>query len=697
MFDFELCACKLHVDVARRAAEYAARAAEEEEQRERGEREAKGEEETDPTELAVSNKLGARVGINIEIPDGPIQSERAKDEDTLPAGLPPPPAPAPVKPAPWAAHKDGASPNPGADQRFLENVLTYQQHKVEPTRTQAEVIRQQELVTMQRAHVAGLSGIDASASHGGWHQPLGGFGMSSPNASRRFGLPPTPKTPDSASQSIGTSPAGMSARNSPGPPGLKPGAPARPGLNVTAPRSMGGRVVSDSGAPTTPTEDAGLEMMEARLAAVMFDELDSEIFGANKAPAASSSSISSIRQREDSQAHSAWLDAQAAATQAATEMPSPGMSHVSSCTSLHETAAESDLWDNPTSGDAFGGGMWGGNGGGVGSGRVGGGGFGLKSVIESEESSGESSAAAAPSGAEGDVARIRSQLDAALEGLRREQRRADQAEARAEGLQIQNQALQEAVVAMRGEQRAKHEEFERLRDEHLSSLRTGAEAKRNIASMCEQLEMKDHELGALHNELSHQHNELSHPQSSQGMSHGPGSIGSMGVYDHGGSSYGNAPHPHQYGSGQSFYPMRQVNGSMMGSQFSHQQHVQQQHVQQQHVQQQVQQQVQQMKLAPQSAHQAQAPPPGLGGSHVNGLSQQGTTPQPGSLQAQFRERAAQIAQLSRSHGNASSGGWKCAHCTFVNTTSPVLDPQTQGYKGSCEMCEGITPIQTAMQ
>ena len=114
VFDFELCACKLHVDVARRAAEYAARAAEEE-QRERGEREAKGEEETDPTELAVSNKLGARVGINIEIPDGPIQSERAKDEDTLPAGLPPPPAPAPVKPAPWAAHKDGASPNPGAD------------------------------------------------------------------------------------------------------------------------------------------------------------------------------------------------------------------------------------------------------------------------------------------------------------------------------------------------------------------------------------------------------------------------------------------------------------------------------------------------------------------------------------------------------------------------------------------------------
>ena len=46
------------------------------------------------------------------------------------------------------------------------------------------------------------------------------------------------------------------------------------------------------------------------------------------------------------------------------------------------------------------------------------------------------------------------------------------------------------------------------------------------------------------------------------------------------------------------------------------------------------------------------------------------------------------------HGAALSGtGWKCSHCTYLNTSNlRILDPQTKQHKGFCEICEGVTTL-----
>ena len=36
--------------------------------------------------------------------------------------------------------------------------------------------------------------------------------------------------------------------------------------------------------------------------------------------------------------------------------------------------------------------------------------------------------------------------------------------------------------------------------------------------------------------------------------------------------------------------------------------------------------------------------------------------------------------------------WKCAHCTFLNHSLAILDPQTKQHKGFCEICEGVTTL-----
>ena len=36
--------------------------------------------------------------------------------------------------------------------------------------------------------------------------------------------------------------------------------------------------------------------------------------------------------------------------------------------------------------------------------------------------------------------------------------------------------------------------------------------------------------------------------------------------------------------------------------------------------------------------------------------------------------------------------WKCAHCTYLNTTPAILDPSTKTHKGFCEICEGVTTL-----
>lgn len=899
MIDFDLCVCKLHIDVARRAAEFAARAAEEEEMRERGELERSGEDADDPAELAVSSRLCARVGkplhdassfgppvkklsmisdvsarshaapahaigINMEIPDGPIISDRAKVKDALPAGLPPPPPPAPAKPAPWAAAIDGTNQKKArdfaADNRFLDtcpicfenkatvqmkpcdhsccgvcldqwmsqrssfaqtlrngssvttcplcrgavlNTLTAQPKDPAALTQQPEAAqlsrsewqaktkqRQEELNTMQHAHAAelaqaetpgscedGVNGLPALTSGmavAGWQMPSGGFGASCPLASCSNGLPSLPmgaashdhgasKIADGASASQSVSSGGSSAQsvdNSPTPPGLGPSMGwVSEGFPATAPKSS----PLSKEVPST-AEDTCIDVMEARLAAVMLDELDSEIFGDSKVPPSPASP--SVRQQlreEDCRAHSAWLDAQAAATHASSVAgsTSPGcIRNNGSSTSLNEAATSStapaeggsssgpppglafpvgknnaslasngDLWGTGC-GDAFGASMWGG------CGTVGSG-FGLSSLIENEE------AQAARQGVEAEAAWLCAELDAALERMKREQRRAEQAEARAEGLQIQVSALQEDLRRTRSEHRAKSEEFERLRDEHLSLLKAEQDAKKSIASMCEQLEQKDHELGALQHEL--------HQQSSM---QGP-------VFDHGAVAFGNAPHPHPYNNGHHYYPVQQMNQPIMGSHLSHQQQVQQaHHHQQQH------QLAQHHAFSKQPPHQSLSPgqssqphlqassapsqstqpqpsqpsqssqlaqasqqiskAPGSLASQANALSQANSSAQtPGSLQAttnleypppllrapngatpqqaaQLRERAAQLTQqLSTSRSSscapgasgAGGAGWKCLHCTFFNHSTPILDPQTKRHKGFCEICEGVTTLE----
>ena len=42
-------------------------------------------------------------------------------------------------------------------------------------------------------------------------------------------------------------------------------------------------------------------------------------------------------------------------------------------------------------------------------------------------------------------------------------------------------------------------------------------------------------------------------------------------------------------------------------------------------------------------------------------------------------------------------GWKCAHCTFVNDSVPILDPTTKQHKGFCAICEGVTTLRAREQ
>eukprot|EP00966_Prymnesium_polylepis_P061667 1430916-Prymnesium_polylepis.2 len=36
--------------------------------------------------------------------------------------------------------------------------------------------------------------------------------------------------------------------------------------------------------------------------------------------------------------------------------------------------------------------------------------------------------------------------------------------------------------------------------------------------------------------------------------------------------------------------------------------------------------------------------------------------------------------------------WKCAHCTYLNHSPAILDPQSKNHKGFCEICEGVTTL-----
>ena len=70
----------------------------------------------------------------------------------------------------------------------------------------------------------------------------------------------------------------------------------------------------------------------------------------------------------------------------------------------------------------------------------------------------------------------------------------------------------------------------------------------------------------------------------------------------------------------------------------------------------------------------QGPPRGHPGGHPGAGPPRGPAPQGG-------------------HGAALSGtGWKCSHCTYLNTSNPILDPQTKQHKGFCEICEGVTTL-----
>ena len=55
--------------------------------------------------------------------------------------------------------------------------------------------------------------------------------------------------------------------------------------------------------------------------------------------------------------------------------------------------------------------------------------------------------------------------------------------------------------------------------------------------------------------------------------------------------------------------------------------------------------------------------------------------------------AAPVAVGGAGHPNpAPITSWKCAHCTYVNTSPAILDPQSKAHKGFCEICEGVTTL-----
>ncbi|KAL1528099.1 hypothetical protein AB1Y20_009464 [Prymnesium parvum] len=697
VFDADLGACKLHVETARKQREHARRLADDTLEKERQaevERELNGEKVAHPSPLPPGI-ITRKSGINMDIPDGPVVVRPVSTLDTMPPITSEVIEPAePVKPARWKAAERGLNQRKArqldekAKAQLDDCPICYQEKadiRMKPCghdvcgscldqwmsqrSSFAQTLRNGNSETtcpfcrtsVQETMVA----VGEDEENGGlsadfppWTAP--GIGLS-PSASAR--APASSASSNSRRSASGALEETGSSSTAAWPGSVRNGANATMlwAENSLPPFFRGGR--PDEALPLEALEEhlpgerisCTSDSIEARLEAVMNDEPDTELCGVRD------EAVLRQKELEEARAHAAWMKAQAS-----TGSPSPNTSQAASeaSTALAPTQHTSppspvdeqfgvtrkpaEGWNYLSGGGAFGV-PWAG------------GAFPAATFTPGGSATGAHDTHIEPQ-LRAEVNALREELCTMQRYAGEHQRRAEKAEAEARRLEEQLAILMVEVhseraarVASENANRQLQADFKQLSSSHES-------VSTRVRSICTQLQAREMEVEELRAELQRH---MQRPSAAHAGSAVAGIAPGTRAVSFADSV--RASESRQTSNTWNSYPSGSSAAACAPSQ-----------------------------LAPAACASPVAP--NSQGSAPQ-LSQRQGAKAPMPVVAPGPAPSASVSGVPHGGQQGSSSAlpapvssWKCAHCTYLNQSPAILDPQSKNYKGFCEICEGVTTL-----